>query len=364
VGFVDTVFGGRSLEALLERARKRLAAGKFDEALKAVEVGLAKYPGAAALRETGHAVRRAQARAGMQGLKERIERDGDPAAFDELIALYREFGMADEATRLADEYAQEHPELEAPHVLRGEAALNAFFSDLRLRDGRQALERLLKAGQVKPDSVKPRLLLAELYFTIGADRALLGQVAAIGRLAKDDEIVQPLLQALREQAKPAAAENVDALLSKVEVTGALARDPAAWPGGSRRGGASERDAQRTASGLERLVKRGDALEAVAIDRSGEVVSRAPAVEEDATEGAATLLSGVARSVARTVKSQAQELDLGSFRRCVVEGPFGVLLVGDAGGTLVAARGTKGAEPDRLWERMALAVDAGGRGRRS
>jgi hypothetical protein len=68
VGFVDSVFGGRSLEAILERARKRLAAGKLDEALKSVEDGLERYPGATALRETGHAVRRAQARAGMQGL--------------------------------------------------------------------------------------------------------------------------------------------------------------------------------------------------------------------------------------------------------------------------------------------------------
>ena len=106
---------------------------------------------------------------------------------------------------------------------------------------------------------------------------------------------------------------------------------------------------------------------MAIDRSGEVVARSGEGEEGSSgpsdEEGASLLSGVARSVAKTVKSQAQELDLGSFKRCVVEGPFGVLLVGDAAGSLVAVRGPKGADPQRLWERMSMALE-GTRGRRS
>ena len=52
MGIVGSVFGGRSLEAILERARKRLASAKFDEALKIVEGGLVRYPGATALRDT------------------------------------------------------------------------------------------------------------------------------------------------------------------------------------------------------------------------------------------------------------------------------------------------------------------------
>ena len=54
--------------------------------------------------------------------------------------------------------------------------------------------------------------------------------------------------------------------------------------------------------------------------------------------------------------------MGSFRRFVVEGPFGVMVVADAAGGVVAAKGKRGTDPLRLSERLAVALD-GVRGRR-
>ena len=196
MGLLTDLFGGSSLDALLQRARKQLASCDFDDALKTVERGLARYPGATALRETQHAIRRAQARAGMSALKERIDREEDPAAFEQLIALYHEVGMPAEAARMMDDFADAHPELESPHLLRGERALEAFFQDLRARDGRAAIDHLLRAGAIRPDSLRPRMLLAEIFYAVGADRALAGQAREIGRLAGDDEVMAPVLEAL------------------------------------------------------------------------------------------------------------------------------------------------------------------------
>ncbi len=75
------------------------------------------------------------------------------------------------------------------------------------------------------------------------------------------------------------------------------------------------------------------------------------------------LAGVAGVVARTIKVSARELEMGSFRRFVVEGPFGVMVVADAAGGVVAAKGRRGTDPHRLAERLAVAVE-GVRGRRS
>jgi tetratricopeptide (TPR) repeat protein len=361
VAILDSIFGGSSLDAFLTRARKRLAVGRFDEALKAVEAGLARYPGASALVELGHVVRRAQARAGMQALKERVDRDGEPAAYEQLIVLYREVGMPAEALSLAERYARAHPEVASPHVLLGEAALDTFFADLRSRDGRSALDHLLRAGAIDPDALKPRLLLAELYFAIGADRALVGQAKAIQRLAGEDEVLRPVLAAIREAARPTAQESVDACLARVEVAGALVRDLDAWPGGRKRAAVSDHDARRISRAVERLVREGDAEEAVAFDRGGNVV--ASASERSIEEGSAAKespLTGVAHTVARTVKQQVRELELGSFRRCVVEGPFGTVVVGDTGRGLAAARGRRGSDPHRLWDRMSVAFEGAGR----
>ena len=369
MGLLD-ILGSRSLDAVLAKARKCLGAGDFDEALKIVEKGLERFPSAVILRDTGHQIRRAQARAGMQALKDRIAGDKDADAYEQLIALYREVGMPEESVRLTDDYARAHPEMEAPHLLRGEQALDAFFSDLRASDGRLSIDHLMRAGALHPDSLKPRMFLAEIYFGIGADKALLGQAAAIERLAGDDEVVRPVIAALREVAKPVPNENVDALLAKVEVAGALVRDPSTWSARRRKGIAGTADTGRVQSGLEKLVREGHAEEAVAIDRSGTIVgTTAPTAAAPAGDaGAAAVesesaLAGVARAVARTIKVQARELELGGFRRFVVEGPFGVMVVADAAGGVVAAKGRRGTDPLRLSERLAVALD-GTRGKKA
>jgi len=372
VGIFD-LFGGRTLEAVLEKARKCLAGGAFDDALKAVAAGLERFPDAAVLRETGHTIRRAQARAGMDALLGRIDRDAEPAAFEQLIALYKDVGMTAEMISMTERYVEEHPDREAPHLLRGEQALEAYFDDLRVRDGRLAIDHLLRAGALHPDSLKPRLLLAEIFFAIGADRALMGQAIAIERLAGEDEVLAPVVAAIREVARPTQNESVDALLSKVEVSGQVVRDPSTWSQRKRRGIGGEQDAARVSLRLERLVREEFAEEAVAIDRSGAILGCATGATLDAREPKAdgeggeaapeSALAGVARAVARTVKMQTRELEMGQFRRCTVEGPFGVMVVADAAGGVVAAKGKKGTDANRLAERLSVAVE-GGRGRRA
>ena len=206
-------------------------------------------------------------------------------------------------------------------------------------------------------------MLAEIYYAIGADKALLGQSSAIRRLAGDDEVFAPILAAIGEVARVVPNESVDAQLATVEVSGALVRDPAEWSGRKRRGVVAQADGSRLQRGLEKLVDGDTADEAVAIDRAGEVVGHAGLEAADATDGGAeSALAGVARAVARTIKTQVRELDLGAFRRCVVEGPFGVMVVADAAGGVVAARAGRGVDPHRLTERLTVAVD-GIRGRR-
>ena len=78
MGFFSDLLGGRSLDALVERARRQLASGEFDDGLSTVAKGLEKFPGAHVLRDTGQSIRRAKARAGMGALLGRVEHDSDP----------------------------------------------------------------------------------------------------------------------------------------------------------------------------------------------------------------------------------------------------------------------------------------------
>lgn len=376
MGIWSGLIGGRTLDGDVERVRRLLASGDLEGARKAADKAAEKWPGASALRDVSAAVRRAQAHARIQELTARIAASGEAVDYDELASVYLSAGLREERLRLLERYAAAHGNLAAPHRLLGEAALDEFFLDFRVRDGRRAIDHLLKAGMLQADALEPRLLLAEVYFAIGADRALLGQAAAIERLAGDDDVLKPVVATLRAAATPTANESIDALLAKVEVAGALARDPSEWSSRKRQGITAAADGALVTRNLARLVRDEVAEQAVAVDRAGEVLATAggkaaDAAEESeaAAEGEAKAaeptsgLAGVARAVARTVRTQVRELEMGSFRRCVVEGPFGVMVVAEAAGGVVAARARRGTDPHRLAERLETAVE-GIRGRKS
>jgi hypothetical protein len=365
------LFANKSLDALVERARKRFQAGELEATLDVVERGLERFPDAVVLRDLGHQTRRAQAKAAIGALMSRVDRGGDAAAFEELIALYRDVGMPEEMVRLTERYVLEHADSEAAHLLRGEQALDAFFDDLRTRDGRLAVDHLVRAALLSPDAVKPRLLLAEIYHAIGADRALHGQADALERLCAEDDVLATAIAGMRDgvPAPTGRPEAVDALLARVEVSGTLVRDPSAWSARRRRGIGGEQDGERLGSALARVVADGHAREAVAIDRSGALLAAAGGPEEGApaaaggAEAGPSALADIARAVARTLKAQVRELELGRFRRCVIEGPFGVMVVEDANGGVVAATGRRGTDSTRLADRLSVAAD-GNRGRRA
>jgi hypothetical protein len=302
----------------------------------------------------------------MQSLKTKIARERDPHAYEQLIQLYLEVDMPEEALREMRSYALAHPDRDTPHLLLGEAHLQSFFDDLLARDAHAANEALLKAARLNAEAVKPRLLLAELYFCVGADRLLAGLAAALERFVPDDQALEPVVQALRAVATTTGAETLDGVFERVEVRGALVREATAWPIRNRRNREAGLTEERSRSAAERLVERGTAEEVVALRRGGGLLAHAAVegielVAPDAPETQEAGMVGIARAVARRVAPQAREFDLGAFRRCTVQGAFGVIVVGEAGGLVVGAR-ARVADPARLWERVMLGFD--GEGRRS
>lgn len=371
MGLLD-LFSSPSLDTWVARARQKLAGGLFDEAQRLVDRGLAQFPGAQALRETHLTIRRAQARSGLQSLKDQISRHDDPLAHEQLIGLYQEIDMPAEARRAAQAYAQSHPDRDAPHLLLGETLLQAFFEDLQARDAHSAHDHLLRAARLNPDTLKPRLLLAELYFCCGADRALTAVADALARLAPDDAVVGPVVEACRAVAKPTGKEDLEAAFARVEVDGVLVREPSAWPLRTRRNRDQRVNDERMIAAARRLVSRGELEELAIVRRTGVLVTHAgaeasqapqepsgtePTAEERVPERG---LPGIAAAVARTVARQVREFDLGTFKRCTLEGPFGVILVGEVAGVMAAGRRRAGLEPHRVWERLTLALEGSSR----
>ncbi|MDJ0976701.1 MAG: hypothetical protein QNJ98_19755 [Planctomycetota bacterium] len=380
MGRITDLFASRSLEAALKRARQRLAAGDFDNALRAVDAGLEKFPEAEALREIQLTIRRVQARSGMQDLKRRIAESKNALAFEELIKLYYEVDMLEEARRTARAYHEAHPDKDSPHLLLGEMYLQTFFEDLQARDAHMAHDHLLRAARLNQSAVKPRLLLAELYYCVGAAKALHVVGRALERINSEDDAILPVLEAIAAVGDPNATDSVDGLFAKVEVDGKLSREPTAWPLRNRRNRDAQLREERTMTLVQRMVRDSIADEIVVLRRNGTplVHAQLEAQESDSAEPTeapsggkrrrrvslhtemvdeASGLVGVVRTVARTISQQAREFDLGAFKRCAIEGPFGHVVVGRVSNVITGVhRASRSGESTRLWERVAVKLD--------
>lgn len=353
---LSNVFGGTALSVIVRRARTKLGAGEFEQAQRIVAKGLETYPAAEALLELELTIRRAQAREGIRSLRARIDHDEDPRAYEEIVALYLELGMGAEAKQEAWSYANAHPDRDTPHLMLGEMSLQAFLDGLQARDAHVAHKRLLRAAALNRDAVKPRLLLGELYWCVGADHALREVGRQIEVFAQYDPNLEPVVQQLRSVEEPSGPEALDGLFERVEVNGQLVREPNTWPL-HRRSSSAQMDGERAQRAVDSIVRTGGASELVLLQRSGEVLAHSDP-DHSRRHGAAedSGLVEVSRAIARTVSKYARDFDLGAFRRCTIESKTGLVAVGELGGLVAGARWRRTSEPQRLWERITVDLE--------
>jgi hypothetical protein len=364
VGRLADLFAGQSVAAFDRRIRSHLARGDVAEACRLLGKARDRHHGAHTLEELALAVRRAQARDEMRQLDRQIALTGDPHAYERLVLLYDEVRMHEEARRTLKAYAGAHPDLDTPQLMLGEAHLKAFFEDLSARDAHLAEEHLRRAARLNAQALKPRLLLAELYFCVDARRALSIVRDSIQELAHDEQSLEAVVAAMSRVAEPNAEDRTDGLFERIEVEGRLPREPADWPLSTPRHAEARLREERAARIARNAVREGDVQEFVVLRRDGTVLAHAGGDDPPAAGGATASgeeggLVGIVRAVARTIMAQAREFDLGRFRRCVLEGGFGLVVCGRWGNVLAAARRTSRQDPLHLWERICRRLDAAG-----
>jgi len=370
VGRLTDLFSGRSVTALVERARRRLASGKLDDAARIAERGLEIFPGSNTLSDLYLSIRRAQAHKTMRHLEVRIEARQDPLAFEELIKLYGSLELPDEAERKAEEYVEAHPNRDTPHLLIGGMQLNAFFEDLQARHGHDAHEHLVQAANLNQMALQPRLLLAELYFCIDARRSMGVILESLRQIAPETPELEPAIRVMEQISDPDATEMIDGLFERIEVDGTLSRDPSDWPLSRRRGGPApvlESEADPVA---QALVSTGAVDEIVLLRRDGTVVTHVSPVGVRAEAGATVPGADseepgfveLVRTVTGKVFRQAAEFDMGKFKRFTIRGGFGNVVVGRIGNVMVGVRGATTTEPLRLWEHVSADLERVANGR--
>jgi hypothetical protein len=367
VGRFTSWFGSRSVTSFVERARQKMAAGKLDDAARVVQAGLEQFPDSNSLLDLELSLRRARAHKTMRRLEGRIQATGDPLAFEELVSLYLELQLPAEARRRAEAYCEAHPQRDTPHLMLGEMDLQAFLEELSARHGHAAHEHLLQAANLNAMALQPRLLLAELYFCVGADRSIARLLESLQQMAPETPAMTAAFEIMQSVADPEAEERVDGLFERIEVCGELVRDPDDWPLSSRSRRRAQVDEDRADPVVQGLVEEGVMDEVAILRRDGSLITHANAlgVRGGGEEGGGTALQpgspearfiDVVRTVSRKVFPHAGEFDMGKFKRCTIQGAFGSVVVGRIGNVMVGVRTRWTAEPARTWERLAVELE--------
>ncbi len=361
MGRLTDMFAGKSVSACVERARRKMAAGKLEDAYRVIEKGLERFPNSTALMDLNLSIRRARAHSKIRQLEMSIESHQSPRAFEELVKLYQDLELPAEALRRAAAYAENHPELDSPHLMLGSMYLEMFFEELRARHGHKAHEHLLRAAALNPMAIQPRLLLAELYFCIDARRSLSMMMRALEQMSPDQNALEPARAAVGDLEDAEKEDSLEGIFERIEVHGALSRAPELWPLSKRQKRGVRVQEDNADPAVQELVASGAMDELVLLRRDGTVLSHAtptgmrpPEEDEDKPAG----LVDVVRTVATKVYPQAREFDLGKFERCTIKGSFGNLVIGRVGNVLTGARTAASVEPHRLWDRLRMELEGG------
>jgi hypothetical protein len=363
VGRLKDLFAGNSVSAFAERARRAMAAGRLDEARRIVLKGQERHAHSAALVELSISLRRAEAHAAIRHLEQNIAARGDARAYEELIRIYRELDLPADARRHALAYVERHPELDTPHLILGSMYLDMFFDELRARHGHLARESLLLAASLNAMALQPRLLLAELYYCIGASRSLAIMMRALEQMSPDHDALEPAYAVMDAGAEEAPEDSFDGLFERIENQGTLARAPETWPLCKRRSRTTETQVGDTDAAVSALMDAEVTDELVLLRRDNSLVTHATPSglhdtphEHGGGEPGNGGLVDVVRIVATKVFPQAREFDMGRFNRCTVQGSLGNVVIGPVGHLLAGARCRTSVEPLRMWERVRMTIE--------
>ncbi|MGE0191327.1 MAG: tetratricopeptide repeat protein [Planctomycetota bacterium] len=354
MGRLRDIFPGRSATRAHARAHRLLTAGSLAEAEAVASRGLKDHPGSTRLRELYLVIRRVATRTRQQDLRSAVVHRKDPDAFAELVELYADLGLHEEARRTAHGYAEAHPDDARAHRQLGQIELETYLATLDSRSGYEAHGHLVRAAELASGDLRTWLCLARLYWCVGARSRLRHAREKLEELAGEQDDVRRVLEATAADVEDTSHDAHEGLLERLEIAGRLAHDPEAWPLFRDTHVAAQVQGERAHRAVTSALKQGVAEEIAVLRANGTLLAHGS--KEHGLTDDTTGLARAVQTLARTLTHRVGELDMGGLKRCTVEGPFGIVLMGRHHDELVAAYRPRPMEPLRLWERLAVALD--------
>ena len=298
--------------------------GMLERALHVAEEGLALFPDSAELIKLRDFTHRTVIKGRIEELREKINRSASAKLYKELAGLFLEVSDHGAVHATCEEWSVRFRSDAGPWLVLGQARLINYYRDLSAREGLEAVQSLERAIALDPRENKARALLAELFYRTGAIHRSRAQLDALvaGQYDKD-------LRAVRRAVESAESlgNDLETLMRRVEQNGALPYAPPTAVGG--RGKADE----GMGAIRESLAQLADMP---GVRKATYIKGTRALVKGEIRDGKDSFLR-VVRVVAKAGHRFSRRLDIGSFKKGVLEGPFGTICICVFGEVLAAVQ---------------------------
>lgn len=336
----------KELRGLEARVREEPSPGTFvdlgqvfinldmaERALQAADDGLLLFPDSAELKKLRTFARRAVDRTRIEELRARIAKNPSAKLYSELASVLSEAGDQGAVHAACEEWSVRFPHDAGPWLWLGQSHLQGFYRSIAARDGAAAVESLERAIGLDPKNSRARVLLAELFYRIGATQRARTLLDAVPQEGDDGE-----LQNLRRQVAQTRSlgGDIDSLLRSAEDNGLLPNAPPT--------------AAAAVQGDDGIAGIRDALAAIAemdgVQKATYIRGTRALVKGDIKDGKDPFLRTV-RVVAKAGHRFSRRLDIGSFKRGVMQSPSGVICICCYGEVLAAVQCDANAQTERI-----------------
>ncbi len=346
MGFFDKVFAGNPLKKLEEEvesnpspeavaalAQKHIELEQMEQALVVAERGLMTFKSASRLRDIVSFIKKKRSAEAIKRLRDEIRVKPSPSAYTQLGDIYRDLGDVDQALDILGECTERFSEETVAYRLIGQIRLENFLQEVIAYDGMHAWQALKKAKELSSDDSLARILLAQFYFSIGANAL---SVQELREELADSPTALDVKSFLDEVGDPQALDRdttVEVLVERAEESGALTNSlqgfPRVRPGIAQRTGMAPKiNPVATMAKVTELQATPGVLNLAILSRDGTAI--ASVANPGSMEPEA--FRGLAEEVGRVAGEACRRMDIGSFVRGAVQFPHG-------GAAVIRRRGT-------------------------
>ena len=322
-----------SPEIVASLAQMHIELGQLNDALVVAEKGLQTYRNAPRLRELVRYIRKQRANEPIKRLRDEIRVKPSAVAFTQLGDIYRDLGEIEQALEMLVECTEKFPEEVVAFRLIGQIRLENFLQEVIAYDGLHAWRALKRGKELAPDDSNVRMLLAQLYFAVGANAFSVQELREELKSNASALDIKEFLDDLGNVPPLDKDTSIEALVERCEETGALTNSLKGFP--RMRAGLASRTSSppringvAAAARVKELAGMPGILNVAILDREGKLVTgirNEGGLEDEAFRLMAFEMAGAAGEACR-------RMDIGSFVRGAVAFPSG-------GAALLRRRGT-------------------------